>query len=101
MLPLPFPETTRVFKFDYKIFFSLFFCSTSIFIFDFRFAAVVATKEEEACSYYIFIRAPPVALLTADAVEIVEGYGTHEASAKQKKAYWSEEDESKLTTVFQ
>jgi hypothetical protein len=40
-------------------------------------------------------------LIFVDAVEIVEGYGTHDASAKQKKAYWSEEDENKLTTVFQ
>jgi hypothetical protein len=40
-------------------------------------------------------------LIYLDAVEIVEGYGTHDASAKQKKAYWSEEDENKLTTVFQ
>jgi hypothetical protein len=40
-------------------------------------------------------------ICTVDAVEIVEGYGTHDASAKQKKAYWSEEDENKLTTVFQ
>jgi hypothetical protein len=40
-------------------------------------------------------------IIYLDAVEIVEGYGTHDASAKQKKAYWSEEDENKLTTVFQ
>ena len=36
-----------------------------------------------------------------DAIEIVEGYGTQAATAKQKKAFWSGEVEEKLTNVFQ
>ena len=35
-----------------------------------------------------------------DATEIIEGYGTQSASAKQKKAFWSEEDEERLREVF-
>ena len=35
-----------------------------------------------------------------DATEILEGYGTQSASAKQKKAFWSEEDEERLREVF-
>jgi hypothetical protein len=37
----------------------------------------------------------------ADAIEIVDGYGSHDVTARQKKAYWSEDDEKRLATVFQ
>ena len=35
-----------------------------------------------------------------DATEIIEGYGTQSATAKQKKAFWSEDDEERLREVF-
>ena len=35
-----------------------------------------------------------------DATEIIEGYGTRSATAKQKKAFWSEDDEERLREVF-
>ena len=35
-----------------------------------------------------------------EASEIVHGYGTQEASKKQKASFWCEEDEEKLSRVF-
>merc|ERR1712142_744865 len=35
-----------------------------------------------------------------EATEIFEGYGTQSSSAKAKKAFWSSEDEDKLSAVF-
>jgi len=35
-----------------------------------------------------------------EATEICDGYGTQTSSAKAKKAFWSSEEEEKLTTVF-
>merc|ERR1719318_1915046 len=35
-----------------------------------------------------------------EATEIFEGYGTQASSAKAKKAFWSSEDEDKLSAVF-
>ena len=35
-----------------------------------------------------------------EASEIIEGYGTQAATKKQKKSFWCEEDEEKLTRVF-
>merc|ERR1712045_864167 len=35
-----------------------------------------------------------------EALEILEGYGTHTTSRKNKAAYWSEHDEEALERVF-
>ena len=38
--------------------------------------------------------------VSRDAVEIVEGYGTQAATSRQKKSFWSEQDEQKLADIF-
>jgi len=39
-------------------------------------------------------------LSSREASEVIDGYGTQASTGKQKKSYWSEEDEEKLTRVF-